>query len=98
MLIRYSYRHAVTGVVSHIAHPEAGGGVLADDMGMGKSLSILSLVARTSDQADEWLHVSQDALNDGFGSSKTRSKATLIIVSSACKFGPASTAERMRLY
>jgi len=76
------YCYAVTGATSHIQYPESGGGVLADDMGMGKSLSILSLVAKTSDQADEWLHASDAE------SSKTRSKATLIIVSSAREFGP----------
>jgi SWI/SNF-related matrix-associated actin-dependent regulator of chromatin subfamily A3 len=63
--------------------------VLADDMGMGKSLSILSLVAKTSDQADEWLYGSQEGPNDALESWKTRSKATLIIVSSAREFSPA---------
>ncbi|KAF2664318.1 hypothetical protein BT63DRAFT_460620 [Microthyrium microscopicum] len=73
------YRHAVTGAVSHIRHPESGGGVLADDMGMGKSLSILSLIAKTSHLADEWLYNSQE----GASTMKCHSRATLIIVSSA---------------
>jgi SWI/SNF-related matrix-associated actin-dependent regulator of chromatin subfamily A3 len=75
----------VTDATSHIQYPEAGGGVLADDMGMGKSLSILSLVVKTSDLADEWLHGSQEGPNEELELSKTRSKATLIIVSSACE-------------
>jgi SWI/SNF-related matrix-associated actin-dependent regulator of chromatin subfamily A3 len=74
----------VTGATSPIQYPESGGGVLADDMGMGKSLSILSLVAKTLDQADAWLYGSRDGTQDALEASwKTRSKATLIIVSSA---------------
>ncbi|RDW57005.1 hypothetical protein BP6252_13923 [Coleophoma cylindrospora] len=77
------YRHAVTGATSHIQYLEAGGGVLADDMGMGKSLSILSLIAKTSYQAEEWLYGNKEEPNSILDSWKTRSKATLVIVSSA---------------
>lgn len=83
----------MTNATSHIQHPESGGGVLADDMGMGKSLSILSLMAKTSDLADEWLH-GQEGPNEALELSKTRSKATLIIVSSAREL--ASIVERAR--
>ncbi|KAF1984562.1 hypothetical protein K402DRAFT_422775 [Aulographum hederae CBS 113979] len=76
------YRHAVTGATSHTYHPEAGGGVLADDMGMGKSLSILSLVTKTSDQAAAWSRGAEGP-DETPGNLNLRSKATLIVVSSA---------------
>jgi hypothetical protein len=60
---------------------------------MGKSLSILSLVAKTSDLADEWLHGNQEGSKDVLRSWKTRSKATLIIVPSAGKIGLVIAAE-----
>jgi hypothetical protein len=90
MLMIQRYRHTVTNAISHIYHPEHGGGVLADDMGMGKSLSILSLVAKTSDQTDDWLHNSQNGEDDSIGTTRTRVKATLIIVPSASKLEQAS--------
>ncbi len=75
----------MTGATSLTKLSEAGGGVLADDMGMGKSLSILSLVAKTSARADEWFYGGGEEQSQGLNSSKQRSKATLIIVSSARK-------------
>ena len=41
------YRHMITKALSHEKPPETGGGVLADAMGLGKTLSVLSLVAKT---------------------------------------------------
>jgi SWI/SNF-related matrix-associated actin-dependent regulator of chromatin subfamily A3 len=79
----------VTNATSHTEESESGGGVLADDMGMGKSLSILSLVAKTSGKADKWLNSAQEETNSFTDSWKTRSRASLVIVSSACKCGSA---------
>ena len=53
-----------------------GGGILADDMGMGKSLSTLALITTTLDEALSW---SQTAATK---SRKRRSRGTLIIVPS----------------
>ncbi|KAF2847249.1 hypothetical protein T440DRAFT_492050 [Plenodomus tracheiphilus IPT5] len=45
-----SYRHAVTNTRCMYAQTETGGGILADEMGMGKTLSILAL----SVMINEW--------------------------------------------
>ncbi|KAK8118633.1 SNF2 family DNA-dependent ATPase [Apiospora kogelbergensis] len=49
-----SYYNVITGQVHHQPPPETFGGILADMMGLGKTLSILSLVASTLDAAEEW--------------------------------------------
>ncbi|KAK2808657.1 hypothetical protein FQN50_004521 [Emmonsiellopsis sp. PD_5] len=67
-----SYVHSVTNEKSQIEQIETGGGILADEMGMGKSLSILSLLVWTLEDARNWAY-----------SCATSSGATLIIVPSA---------------
>ena len=73
------YRHKLTDAESTEQLNELGGGILADDMGMGKSLSTLALVTTTLEQAHSW---SQDAI---VNSLKCRSRATLVIVPSTRK-------------
>lgn len=62
---------------------ERGGGILADEMGMGKSLSILSLIVKTLDDARNW------AVEEEKNSEKSKdlhySGSTLVVVSSARK-------------
>ncbi|KLO90158.1 related to promoter binding protein RUSH-1alpha [Fusarium fujikuroi] len=70
------YRHRITGAESTDCPDELGGGILADDMGMGKSLSTLALIAETLPLAHSWF---QDI---PAGSSKALSRATLVIVPS----------------
>ncbi|KAI9171188.1 SNF2 family DNA-dependent ATPase [Paramyrothecium foliicola] len=48
------YYNVITGHTQRVAPPETRGGILADMMGLGKTLSILSLVASTRDAANEW--------------------------------------------
>ncbi|KAI1430217.1 SNF2 family N-terminal domain-containing protein [Xylaria sp. FL1777] len=48
------FRNVITGQVHDKMPPETFGGILADMMGLGKTLSILSLVATTLDNADDW--------------------------------------------
>ncbi|KAH8164314.1 hypothetical protein CIB48_g3945 [Xylaria polymorpha] len=48
------YRNVITGQVYDRKPPETFGGILADMMGLGKTLSILSLVATTADEAENW--------------------------------------------
>ncbi|KAI0971361.1 SNF2 family N-terminal domain-containing protein [Xylaria arbuscula] len=48
------YRNIITGQIHDKIPPETFGGILADMMGLGKTLSILSLVASTLDVADDW--------------------------------------------
>ncbi|PFH59582.1 hypothetical protein XA68_12126 [Ophiocordyceps unilateralis] len=48
------YSNVITGLEQKEAPPETRGGILADMMGLGKTLSILSLVASTTDDAHGW--------------------------------------------
>jgi SWI/SNF-related matrix-associated actin-dependent regulator of chromatin subfamily A3 len=75
------YRHLVTNNVSHLEHTETGGGILADEMGMGKTLSILALILRTLGAAHSW---AQDNPTLASSELKTgrRSRAALIVASS----------------
>lgn len=68
---------------------ETGGGILADEMGMGKSLSILSLLARTLGSARDWVdELDLPPLCDRILKLQ-RSRAILVVVSSGCEY-PAS--------
>ncbi|GAO18192.1 hypothetical protein UVI_02036950 [Ustilaginoidea virens] len=49
-----SYSNVITGQEQRATPPETCGGILADMMGLGKTLSILSLVASTLDDAHTW--------------------------------------------
>jgi hypothetical protein len=63
---------------------ETGGGILADEMGMGKSLSVLALILRTLEAAHQW-STQLDTSVQGTPSdwrSRSRSSATLIVASS----------------
>ena len=71
---------------SRIEQVETGGGILADEMGMGKSLSILSLIVRTLEDAHNWACDWSTPSLDTTTSEKCFSRATLVIVPSACKF------------
>lgn len=81
-----SFEHSITKNISRIDLEEKGGGILADEMGMGKSLSILSLLTKTLHEAGEW--ATSQRLNDTNASSKKYSRATLIVVSSAREYNP----------
>ncbi|KAG5801390.1 hypothetical protein H9Q74_009290 [Fusarium xylarioides] len=63
------YQHVFSGA-KRPRQEEAEGGILADDMGLGKSLVILSTIAGSLDRAN------------AFGDSNQRTAATLIVVSS----------------
>ncbi|EXJ70483.1 uncharacterized protein A1O5_06552 [Cladophialophora psammophila CBS 110553] len=76
------YRHKITGIKSRTLPVEAGGGILADEMGMGKTYSILALIVRTLDEATIWsndrdVHIAEEILP-----SKIPSRATLVVVPS----------------
>ncbi|KAJ4122735.1 hypothetical protein NW768_010176 [Fusarium equiseti] len=78
---RKQYRHKITKRRRDTRPEEKGGGILADDMGMGKSLSILALVMKTLDNGQEWA----DQKNAEHKGRKTTrfSRSTLVIVSAA---------------
>ncbi|KAK8127289.1 hypothetical protein PG984_008397 [Apiospora sp. TS-2023a] len=74
--------HQITGARAYAVPEERGGGVLADEMGTGKTLSTLALITRTLDAANDWLKQKQD--NQSSTTKIDRhSTATLIIVPSA---------------
>lgn len=49
-----SYYNVITGQTERQNPPQVLGGILADMMGLGKTLSILSLVVHTLNEASEW--------------------------------------------
>lgn len=48
------YCNVITGHVQQEPPPETCGGILADMMGLGKTLCVLSLIASSTDAAQEW--------------------------------------------
>ncbi|KAL9610822.1 MAG: hypothetical protein Q9167_004491 [Letrouitia subvulpina] len=46
-----SFKHMITGEMRSIKPPEARGGILSDEMGMGKSLTLIALIVHTLDIA-----------------------------------------------
>ena len=78
---RPGFQHTVTGGWTSEAHSETGGGLLADDMGMGKTRSTLSLIAKRLPAAREWSQSEKDP-TAGTESGEVRSKATLVVVPS----------------
>ncbi|KAK7928395.1 hypothetical protein PG985_005393 [Apiospora marii] len=74
--------HRITGSRAFTQPNERGGGVLADEMGTGKSLSTLALITRTLDVAKVWLQQKREAR---VGNTKVEfyASTTLVIVPSA---------------
>lgn len=52
-----TFYNVITGHSQREPPPETLGGILADMMGLGKTLSILSLIVTTLDDADRWSHL-----------------------------------------
>ncbi|KAL0931446.1 DNA repair and recombination protein rad5c [Colletotrichum truncatum] len=75
------YRHRITKIKQRTRPDEKGGGILADEMGMGKSLSILSLIVKTLENGQAWAE--QENNSDEKIKDVSYSGATLIVVSSA---------------
>jgi SWI/SNF-related matrix-associated actin-dependent regulator of chromatin subfamily A3 len=77
-----SYRHSITKLLLPQRPPETGGGVLADTMGLGKTLSVLAIVAKSMDEARAWEKDEEQALSKNIPDTKKSSRATLVVVSS----------------
>ncbi|KAI1009786.1 hypothetical protein LB504_003156 [Fusarium proliferatum] len=78
---KVQYRHRITKRRKDIRPEEKGGGILADDMGMGKSLSILALIMKTLENGQEWAE-GKNAEHKSRRSLKF-SRSTLVVVSAA---------------
>ncbi|KAJ3567630.1 hypothetical protein NPX13_g6703 [Xylaria arbuscula] len=76
------YIHRVTKTRSTVPPEEKGGGILADEMGMGKSLCLLALLLDTLDEGHQWAQQKQSEAYHSTGIEKY-SRATLVIVPSA---------------
>lgn len=76
---RAGFQHAVTGGWTAEVNSETGGGLLADDMGMGKTRSTLSLIATRLPAAREWSSSRKDSVT-GSEAGRLCSKATLVVV------------------
>jgi SWI/SNF-related matrix-associated actin-dependent regulator of chromatin subfamily A3 len=65
---------------------ETGGGILADEMGMGKTLCILALISRTLDAAHDWSTMPVPIVPEAaiHRKEKLRTRATLVVASSDC--------------
>ncbi len=88
----------MTKATTRIQIPETGGGILADEMGMGKSLSILALITKTMEDAFQWISKqSNGIIPDGGHRRNSPSRATLVIVPSASKSLPRSSELRSKL-
>ena len=88
LLITLRYLHAVIKARNRTPAPETGGGILADEMGMGKSLSTLALITKTLDKAYDW--VIEKKANLESHNRQRACRATLVLVPSAsrspCRF------------
>ncbi|KAJ0158674.1 putative matrix-associated actin-dependent regulator of chromatin subfamily [Colletotrichum tanaceti] len=75
------YRHKITNIKQKSQPDERGGGILADEMGMGKSLSVLSLVVTTLQNGQQWAQ--QEEQSKKKNQELYYSGSTLVVVSSA---------------
>ncbi|CAM1506220.1 Fc.00g058610.m01.CDS01 [Cosmosporella sp. VM-42] len=79
---REMFIHSITKTRRPSRPEEKGGGVLADEMGMGKSLSILALIIKTIEDGQEWAEKNR---NETHADSEVKeyTQSTLIVVPSA---------------
>lgn len=76
--------HKISGHKYKERPGEMGGGILADEMGMGKSLAILAIIMATLDAADKWAQT-KNSEKSPHSRIETYSYGTLVVVPSACK-------------
>ena len=73
----YRFKHKVTGVKCETRALDCRGGLLLDEMGMGKSLSIIALIVHSLKEAEVFRAIQQNNPNQVSG--RLRYKATLVI-------------------
>ena len=76
-----SFQHVFSGA-KRPQRDEAKGGIIADDMGLGKSLVILSTIAGSLDRAKEFVSTENQLIQDQ-PQKKVASGATLILAPSS---------------
>lgn len=74
-----SYYNIITGTEERNKPPEVLGGILADMMGLGKTLSILSLIVGSLEAANEWEEIGHLPESDGDRALIRNSKTTLLV-------------------
>ncbi|KAB8227019.1 SNF2 family N-terminal domain-containing protein [Aspergillus alliaceus] len=74
------YYHVITGNEQGAQPDESGGGILADEMGMGKSQTTLVVIAKTLKDARQW--ADNKKAFPGASLAETPTRATLVIVPS----------------
>lgn len=74
-----SYYNVITGQEERHSPPQVLGGILADMMGLGKTLSILSLLVSTLDDAAKWANKSPPAPEEDEVPLKCNAKTTLLV-------------------
>lgn len=77
------YIHTLTYLSSTRRPTECRGGLLADEMGMGKSLSILTLIVSTQEDSLGFMDSNRDNSSEEI---KARSRATLLITPKTSQF------------
>lgn len=80
-LLGISYQHVVLDIKKQDRPKENLGGIIADQMGLGKTLSMLAAISLTRNAAAEF---AGDTVSSSM-EDRPKTKATLIIVPSACK-------------
>ena len=81
---KYSYEHLITGSKRQVIPDNNLGGIISDEMGMGKSLTMLSAIVGSHAAAESFAQLGRRNLVSK-GVRKPASKATLVVVSSTCK-------------
>ncbi|KAL4786745.1 SNF2 family N-terminal domain-containing protein [Aspergillus varians] len=74
------YCHAITNTEQPGEQDESGGGILADEMGMGKSLTMLVLIGKSMKEAYQWAEYSKSLPDAALA--ETPCRATLVVVPS----------------
>jgi len=81
---KYSYEHLITGSKRQVIPDNNLGGIISDEMGMGKSLTMLSAIVGSHAAAESFAQSGRrDLVSKGVR--KPASKATLVVVPSTCK-------------
>lgn len=78
------YKHKVSKTLTTEAPPEKGGGILADEMGMGKTLTMIALIIQLLSEAHQ-LAAETRSSGQYTGAASHFAHSTLVIVPSECR-------------